>query len=176
MPVPAEADITGLLKLAASGDADAEKSLFELLYDDLKRQAQSLMRRQARGHTLQATGLLHEAWLRVARRPGVGWQNRGHFFAVAARAMRSVLVDHARGKNRRRYRPRATRSSRPPGRTWYARASRSTPSSRAWRAVRKPAWPSASIPTPSQSTWSRIRRTIPGITVTKSPGTPLANA
>lgn len=100
MPVPAEVDITGLLQRAASGDAAAETSLFALLYDDLKRQAEALMRRQPRGHTLQATGLLHEAWLRVARRADVDWKSRGHFFGFAARAMRSVLVDHARAKGR----------------------------------------------------------------------------
>lgn len=100
MPVPAEADITGLLQRAASGDAAAETSLFEFLYEDLKRQARALMRKQRRDHTLQATGLLHEAWMRVARRADVDWKSRGHFFGFASRAMRSVLVDHARSKKR----------------------------------------------------------------------------
>jgi len=98
MPVPADADITKLLRLAAGGDEAAEESLVAYLYDELKRQAAAMMQRQRRNHTLDATSLLHEAWLRIARGSTADWKNRGHFFAVAARAMRSVLIDHARAK------------------------------------------------------------------------------
>jgi RNA polymerase sigma factor (TIGR02999 family) len=94
-----QADITILLRRAGLGDAAAEAELFRLVYDELHRQAAAWMRRQPRGHTLQATALVHETYLKVARRD-VAWNGRGHFFAVAARAMRSILVDHARGKRR----------------------------------------------------------------------------
>jgi RNA polymerase sigma-70 factor, ECF subfamily len=95
-----ETEITVLLRKAAAGDRDAESALFAALYDDLKRQARNMMRGQGERHTLQATSLLHEAYLRVARRPDVEWASRGHFLATASRAMRSVLVDHARSKGR----------------------------------------------------------------------------
>jgi RNA polymerase sigma-70 factor (ECF subfamily) len=102
MPVPADADVTKLLQLAATGDPSAEAALVACVYDDMRRQAAAMMRRQRRDHTLDATGLLHEAWLRIARGRAVDWKNRGHYFAVAARAMRSVLIDHARAKASRK--------------------------------------------------------------------------
>jgi RNA polymerase sigma factor (TIGR02999 family) len=95
-----DGEFIALLRRAASGDAAAEAALYDLVHGDLKRQAQALMRRQARNHTLQATALLHEAWLKIGRRRDVGWESRGHFFAVASRAMRCVLMDHARHKKR----------------------------------------------------------------------------
>jgi RNA polymerase sigma factor (TIGR02999 family) len=88
-----------LLRRAGAGDAQAESDLFRIVYDELHRRADAWMRRQPRGHTLQATALVHEAFLKVARRD-VAWNGRTHFFATAARAMRSILVDHARSKNR----------------------------------------------------------------------------
>lgn len=87
-----------LLKRLAEGDREVERELFELLYDELKSKAQALMRRQSAAHTLQATALVHEAWLKLAEREAAGVTSRTHFFRVAARAMRSVLVDHARSR------------------------------------------------------------------------------
>jgi RNA polymerase sigma factor (TIGR02999 family) len=68
-----------------------------LAYDELRRLAQSYLKRERTDHTLQATALVHEAYLRLARRRGGRWSSRRHFFNVAAREMRRVLVDHARG-------------------------------------------------------------------------------
>jgi RNA polymerase sigma-70 factor (ECF subfamily) len=95
-----DGDVTALLNLASAGDPDAETRLFNLLYEELHRQARACMRRQPRGHTLQATALLNEAYFRIARHRHVRWESRGHFLSVAARAMRCVLVDHARTKGR----------------------------------------------------------------------------
>ncbi|HEX3232658.1 MAG TPA: ECF-type sigma factor, partial [Gemmatimonadales bacterium] len=67
---------------------------------ELHRQAESYMRRQPPGHTLQATALVHEAYLRLVGRTKIEWQSRAHFFGVAAKAMRSILVDHARARRR----------------------------------------------------------------------------
>jgi RNA polymerase sigma factor (TIGR02999 family) len=69
-----------------------------MLYGDLKRQAGRFMRRERRSHTLQPSGLVNEAYLRLAGAPGLDWHSRAHFFAIAARIMRQVLVDHARRK------------------------------------------------------------------------------
>ena len=86
--------ITHLLDRWSRGDAAAQEELIPLLYQDLRRLARRALAGR-RGHTLQCTALVHEAYLRLAARDG-RWQNREHFFAVAARAMRHVLVDHAR--------------------------------------------------------------------------------
>jgi RNA polymerase sigma factor (TIGR02999 family) len=94
--------ITELLRRMAEGDAGAEADLLGHVYEDLRRVARGCMRGQPRGHTLQATALVHEAWLRLARARGFPWKDREHFLSVAARAMRQVLVDHARGKGRRK--------------------------------------------------------------------------
>jgi len=89
-------DITLLLRKISSGDSQAEEDLFSIVYADLHRMASALMRREGPGHTLQATALVHDAYLRMVDQKNVGWQDRGHFFAMAARVMRRVLVDHAR--------------------------------------------------------------------------------
>jgi RNA polymerase sigma factor (TIGR02999 family) len=85
-----------LLHRLADGDHEVEGQVFALLYDDLKLRAQALMRHQPAAHTLQPTALVHEAWLKLADNSLGGAASRTHFFKVAARAMRSVLVDHAR--------------------------------------------------------------------------------
>jgi RNA polymerase sigma factor (TIGR02999 family) len=72
--------------------------LLPLLYGELRRQAARHLRNQPAGHTLQATALVHEVYLRLVDRPNADWQSRAHFFGVAARAMRSILVDHARAR------------------------------------------------------------------------------
>jgi RNA polymerase sigma-70 factor (ECF subfamily) len=68
-----------------------------LVYGELRRLAQSYLRRERSDHTLQATALVHEAYLRLVEQNDVQWNNRGHFFAITAQAMRRILVDHARG-------------------------------------------------------------------------------
>ena len=91
------ADITGLLRRHGQGDAEAREQLLQLLYDDLHGVAGALMRKQGPEHTLQPTALVNEAYLRLLGEPGgEGWRSREHFLAVAARAMRFALVDHAR--------------------------------------------------------------------------------
>jgi RNA polymerase sigma factor (TIGR02999 family) len=88
-----------MLANVAAGDPDAAASLFALVYDELRRLAASALRRERPDHTLQATALVHEAYLRLADEPDARWENRAHFLAVAAQAMRRILVDHARGRN-----------------------------------------------------------------------------
>ena len=92
-------DATILLNRLDSGDALAAEQLLPLLYDELKAIARRQFRGQAEGHTLQATVLVHEAFLRLIGRPAKTWQDRKHFFAVAATAMRQILVNHARAKH-----------------------------------------------------------------------------
>jgi RNA polymerase sigma factor (TIGR02999 family) len=91
--------VTALLERARRGDAAAEAELFPLVYDDLRRAAAILLRREQKGHTLQPTDLVHEGYLKLAGGQPVDARNRRHFIAVAARAMRQVLVDHARRRN-----------------------------------------------------------------------------
>jgi RNA polymerase sigma factor (TIGR02999 family) len=91
--------VTGLLQAWASGDQAALDQLLPLVYDDLRRQARRYMRAQPAGHTLQTTALVHEAYLRLVGQSAVEWTGRAHFFGVAAKAMRSILVDHARARN-----------------------------------------------------------------------------
>jgi RNA polymerase sigma factor (TIGR02999 family) len=89
-------DITGLLKAWSGGDRRALDELMPLVYADLRRRAAALMRRERVEHTLQPTAVVHEAFMRLVKAEGVAWKDRVHFFGVAARAMREVLVDHAR--------------------------------------------------------------------------------
>ena len=91
-------DATKLLHRMRSGDSAAENDLLKLLYGDLRRRAENCMRHQPSGHTLQPTALINEAYLKVAKRTR-SWQGREHFLAVAATAMRQILVDHARAAN-----------------------------------------------------------------------------
>lgn len=89
-------EVTSLLKAWSQGDASALDRLTPLLYDELRRLAHGYMRHERAGHTLQTTALVNEAYLRLVDVKQVAWQDRAHFFAVAARAMRRVLVDAAR--------------------------------------------------------------------------------
>ena len=98
MPEPRD-DVTRLLSALAAGDQAAVSPLFAIVYDELRRVAAAALRRERPDHTLQPTALVHEAYLRLASEPDERWQSREHFLAVAARAMRRVLVDHARGHN-----------------------------------------------------------------------------
>jgi RNA polymerase sigma factor (TIGR02999 family) len=96
------ADVTHLLAAVERGDPDAAGRLWPLVYDELRRLAGAQMARERAGHTLDATALVHEAYLRLAGAAGAGFANRRHFYAAAAQAMRRILVEHARGKGRRK--------------------------------------------------------------------------
>lgn len=92
-------DVTRILEAAQQGDPEAAEQLLPLLYDELRRLAAQKMAREAPGHTLQPTALVHEAWLRlVTPEQQARFQNRAHFFGAAAEAMRRILVDRAREK------------------------------------------------------------------------------
>lgn len=90
--------ITHLLGEWDGGDESAAEKLMPLVYDELRRMARVYMNSQRSGHTLQTTELIHEAYLKLAGKDEKHWQNRAHFFSVAARAMRQILVDYARAK------------------------------------------------------------------------------
>ena len=87
--------VTQLLIDWSNGDQDAVEQLFSLVYEELRRLAHRYMRRECRGHTLQTTAVVHEAYLRLIDQKHVQWQNRAHFFAIAARMMRRILITHA---------------------------------------------------------------------------------
>jgi RNA polymerase sigma factor (TIGR02999 family) len=89
-------DVTALLRAWSQGDAEAGERLLPIVYGELRRQAARLLRRERRDHTLQPTALVHETYLRLVEQKAADWRNRTQFFAVAARAMRRILVDHAR--------------------------------------------------------------------------------
>src|SRR5215468_1653602 len=90
--------ITLLLARVNNGDRKALDHLVPLVYQELHRIAEGYLRRESQHHTLQPTALIHEAYLRLAEYGGADYQNRKHFFAVAARVMRQILVDHARAR------------------------------------------------------------------------------
>lgn len=92
---PRAETVTGLLQAWSAGDEEAGRRLVPLVYRDLRRRAAGLLRREAPGHTLQPTALVHEAYLRLVGQRGQ-WRNRSQFFGVAAHIMRRILVDHAR--------------------------------------------------------------------------------
>ncbi|HEY6290388.1 MAG TPA: sigma-70 family RNA polymerase sigma factor [Terriglobia bacterium] len=91
-------EITRLLIELKGGNPQAQSELIPLVYEELRRVARSYMRGERAGHTLQPTALVNEAYLRLVEGPAINWQNRAHFFAVAAQLMRRVLVDHARAR------------------------------------------------------------------------------
>jgi RNA polymerase sigma factor (TIGR02999 family) len=93
------AEVTELLRRWSGGDVAARESLVPLVYDELRRLARYYLASQRSDHTLQSTAIVHEAYLRLAGRDNVHWENRSHFFAVAAQLMRRILVDHARKRN-----------------------------------------------------------------------------
>jgi RNA polymerase sigma factor (TIGR02999 family) len=95
MSVPGD-NVTLLLAQLSEGDREAASQLIPLIYSELRRMAGAYMQRERPGHTLQATALVHEAYMRLADGQQGPWQNRAHFFAIAAHIMRQVLVDHAR--------------------------------------------------------------------------------
>jgi RNA polymerase sigma factor (TIGR02999 family) len=92
--------VTELLREWTSGNSAAMDELLPYIYDELRRRAARYLRRERINHTLQTTALVHEAYLKLVDQKAVQWKDRGHFFAVAAQAMRRILVDHAKHKNR----------------------------------------------------------------------------
>lgn len=90
--------VTELLRAWGAGDIQASESLVRLVYAELRRQAELAMRHE-RGHTLQPTALVHEAWLRLGDQQDARWESRTQFFAIAAQMMRRVLLDHARARH-----------------------------------------------------------------------------
>lgn len=94
------ADATVLMTRAAEGDRVAADRLLPLVYEQLRRAAQVQMGEERSGHTLSATALVHEAYLKLAGPREVPWASRGHFYAAAAEAMRRILLDHAKGRGR----------------------------------------------------------------------------
>lgn len=92
-------DVTQILKDWSDGNDDAPARLMPLVYEELRRLARDYLRRERGDHTLQATALVHEAYLRMVDEKSVTWQNRAHFYGIAARLMRRILVDHARAHN-----------------------------------------------------------------------------
>ena len=98
-------DVTTLLRAWGAGDRSAESRLFELVLPDLHAIAQNYMRRESFGHSLQPTALVHEAYFRLVGAHERDWQDRRHFFAIAARIMRRLLIDHARGRGSARFVP-----------------------------------------------------------------------
>ena len=97
---PAPADVTSLLNKLAEGDQEAAAQLVPLIYDELHRLAARRLRHERPDHTLQATALVHEAYMKLVAQRDAKWQNRTQFFAVASQVMRRILVDYARGQQR----------------------------------------------------------------------------
>ena len=103
------ADVTQLLLGLKAGDKDAESQLLQTVYTELHRMAGRLMSRERPDHTLQATALINEAYVRLIDQRGKDWHSRAHFFGIAAHVMRRVLVDHARAKGREKRGGRQTK-------------------------------------------------------------------
>ncbi len=89
-------EVTGILHDWSGGDAQAPERLMPLVYDELRRLARAFLAGERRGHTLQPTALVNEAYLRLVDQTRVNWQNRAHFYGIASSMMRRVLIDHAR--------------------------------------------------------------------------------
>lgn len=98
MDAPATPPVTRLLRDAQAGNAAALEAILPIVYDELRRLARKHLAHERSGHTLQATALVHEAYLRLIDQHSVDWANRAHFFAIAAQMMRRVLVNHAEAR------------------------------------------------------------------------------
>lgn len=96
--VSTRTDVTAILRRASQGDDSAVNRLLPLVYDELRALAQTYLQAERRNHTLQATALVHEAYVRLVKQDAVEWHDRAHFFAVASQAIRRILVDHARAR------------------------------------------------------------------------------
>jgi RNA polymerase sigma factor (TIGR02999 family) len=97
---PAPADVTSLLNKLAAGDQEAAAQLVPLVYEELRHLAARRLRQERPDHTLQATALVHEAYVKLSAQRDAKWQNRAQFFGVASQVMRRILVDYARGQQR----------------------------------------------------------------------------
>ena len=97
---PGSADVTVLLDRVAAGDRQSTDRLLDAVYDQLRKIAQQRMKDEKPGHTLQATALVHEAYLRLVRNQKLNWSSRAQFYVAAAQAMQRILVEHARAKKR----------------------------------------------------------------------------
>src|ERR1051326_1071202 len=93
-------DLTQLLLAWSNGDRSALDRLMPVVYEELRRLARGYMRQEDAAHTLQATALVNDVYIRLVDQKRVNWQNRAHFFGAAAQIIRRVLVDHARGRDR----------------------------------------------------------------------------
>jgi RNA polymerase sigma-70 factor, ECF subfamily len=111
MPAIPEPDLAAMLKGLSQGDQEASGQLLSLLYSELHELAERMMARQPKGQTLQATALVSEAYLRLAKTRGRTWEGRAHLMSVASQAMRCVLIDHARKRNLRHLAPSDTPSA-----------------------------------------------------------------
>src|SRR5262245_53822524 len=99
MTLPPSQNVTQMLLAWGDGDEAARDALIPVVYEQLRRIARQYLRRERAGHTLQTTALIHEAYLKLVDQT-VSWQSRNHFFGIAARLMRQILVDHARARHR----------------------------------------------------------------------------
>lgn len=97
-----EKPITQILEELRKGERSSLNDLLPLVYDELRRLAKSYLSRERSNHTLQPTALVHEAYLRLLGQKELEWQNRAHFFGIAARLMREILIEYARGRNRQK--------------------------------------------------------------------------
>jgi RNA polymerase sigma factor (TIGR02999 family) len=95
-------EITQMLREWSDGKQEALDNLLPLVYDELHRQAASFLRKERQGHTLQTTALINEAYLKLIDQRDVTWESRTHFFAIAAQAMRRILVDYAKATHRKK--------------------------------------------------------------------------
>ncbi len=99
---PAAPAITLLLQKWRRGDSDAFAELTQYVYHDLRRRASAYLRQERPGHTLETSGLVHEAFIKLIDKQEVEWHDRNHFFAIAAQVMRRILIDHARARKRQK--------------------------------------------------------------------------
>ena len=97
---PAEPDVTQLLRGCVMGDAQAAEELLPLVYEQLRMAAQQQMGQERSNHTLQATALVHEAYMRLVGNDELNWESRAHFYYASAEAMRRILIEHARARAR----------------------------------------------------------------------------
>ncbi len=93
-------EISQILLEWGKGGKEASDKLMPLVYDELRRQAARYLRRERPGHTLQTTALIHETYLKLIDQKNVDWQNRAHFYGIAAQAMKRILIDHAKARHR----------------------------------------------------------------------------
>ena len=93
-------EISQILVEWSKGGKEASDKLMPLVYDELRRQAARYLRRERPGHTLQTTALIHETYLKLIDQKNVDWQNRAHFYGIAAQAMKRILIDHAKARHR----------------------------------------------------------------------------